>query len=196
MDIVWLNSNSGLITSLLTFFLVVLTGWYAYITHKMLKSNEKANNEQTRPYIIVMIESQDLKLKLYIKNLGKRPAIEVEISFNPPLDNIDNIRKNKGEKPHKNLLYQSFMPPNFEVSTSLWHTPGLLEKKELVKIYEVQLCYKDTNNQNYKETYTINVDDYINAKQTIEHSTMYYLDKISKSLNETKDILKIISNKR
>lgn len=182
----WLNLNTGFITTTLSFVLVIITGYYAIITHKMLKSNEKANNEQTRPYVIVMIESQDLKLKLYIKNLGKRPAREVEISFNPPLDNIDNIRKNKDEKPHKNLLYQSFMPPNFEVSTSLWHTPGLLQNKELVKIYEVQLCYKDTNNQSYKETYTINLDDYINSKKTIDFTTNHYLESISKSLKRLK----------
>jgi hypothetical protein len=192
----WLNCNSGFITSLLTFFLVLLTGWYAYITHNMLKSNEKANNEQTRPYIIAMIESQDLKLKLYIKNFGLRPALDVKIMFNPPLDNIDNISKNKNEKPHKNLLNQSFMPPNFKVNTSLWNTPSLLQNKELIKQYEVLICYNDTNHQTYNETYIINLDDYINSQKTIEHTSNYHLESISKSLKETKEILKTISNKR
>jgi hypothetical protein len=192
----WLNANTGFFTTILSLVLVIITGYYAIITHKMLKSNEKANNEQTRPYVIAMIESQDSWLNLYIKNIGKRPAHNVKIDFNPQLDNIDNLRISKDEKPHKKLLYQSFMPPNFEVKTTLWFTPNYINTPNVNKTFEVRINYEDLSTLSYSEVYQLDLENYIYGDKSIEYSDNHYYNEISKSLKDIKEVLKGISNKR
>lgn len=37
----WLNDNSGALTVVSTFVLVIITGWYAYLTRKLVDTSNK-----------------------------------------------------------------------------------------------------------------------------------------------------------
>ena len=192
MDIINLfNTNNGAISAIATIILVIITAWYAFITQKMLKSSEKSLKEQTRPFIVAFIDTEDHFLKLSIKNFGLRPAKNVKIKFIPTLDELDKIL-DRGIDPfnHRPLLNQNYMPPGFEIKTTLKHTPEFVTNKTYNKNFLVEINYSDINENNYKEEYNLDLEQYIHEKKTVQFTNNYYLNEISKRLDDIRKMLK------
>jgi hypothetical protein len=180
-----------IIQVILTSALVIITAWYAYITNRILKSSEKALKEQLRPYIITHIVSIDHWLQLSIKNIGKRPALNIDIEFNPHLDVIDKLVANTNEiTTHKPLLKQTFIPPDFEINTTLMYTPNFVTNPELTRIFEITITYKDSSDKEYSDNYILDLSAYIYDKKTFEFSHTYYLNEIIKELKGIKEQIK------
>ena len=184
------------ITAISTLILAVITGWYAYITNKILKSSEKSLNEQLRPFVIVHISSVDHFIKLNIKNIGKRSATNVNITFNPDLKEIDKLVANKDAYiTHKPMLQQQFLPPDFEINTSIMFTPDYVKDPNLPRIFDVTIKYEDNSGCSYSDNYTLNLSTYIYANKSIEFTDNFYLNEISKELKGIKEELKKILKK-
>ena len=70
----WLNSNQGAAIAVLTFVLVCVTGWYAFITYRMARIVERQTAIQVEPIIVLdkkyMIPVVDDKVNLQIENNG------------------------------------------------------------------------------------------------------------------------------
>jgi hypothetical protein len=185
-----------IIQVLLTSALVIITAWYAYITNRILKSSEKALQEQLRPYLIAHIASIDHWLQLSIKNIGKRPALNIYIKFNPDLDVIDKIDSNTNKMTaHKPLLKQAFIPPDFEITTVLMDAIEFVKNPELTRIFEITITYKDSSDKEYSDNYILDLSAYIYGKKTAEFTDNYYFKEISKDLKGIKEsIVKIEHN--
>lgn len=185
----YLNQNSGAINAIATAILVLITGWYAYITKKILKSGEDTSKEMLRPYIVVNIYSEDLFINLSISNIGKRPAKDLNITFDPSLkmiekansENLENDKSYEGFD-HEPMLNQKFMPPNHSVNTVLAYNPFFIHNERLPRIYTVTFTYKDLNNISYKEEYTFDLSSYVYKHKSMNHTDNYHFKEISKSL--------------
>jgi hypothetical protein len=82
---------------LLTAALVIITGFYAWATYKILKANEKvveAMHEQaeamTRPYVAVtaLLEFDNPIFYLRIANTGKTAATDLKLSMDKPFSRL------------------------------------------------------------------------------------------------------------
>ncbi|MEI6090862.1 MAG: hypothetical protein WCR42_10450 [bacterium] len=193
---------SALISALATVVLVIVTIWYAYINKKILKSNEKSSEEQLRPYIITHIYSEDYFVFLQIKNIGKRPAKNVHIKFDPPLDEIDRVTRSGNEfVDHTPLLNQAFIPPDFEITTILMETTKFVQNDGLNKIFTVKISYDSIEFNNklpekqYQEEYIVNLSNYIYPKKIMKFTNNYYIQKMQESIEVMKNSLMKISNK-
>ena len=82
------------------FVTAVLTAWYARRqwsgSRKHHKEQIKAQAEAIRPYVLVTVETSKAASNLFdlvIRNLGKRPAVEVEITLDPPPVRASEMRE-------------------------------------------------------------------------------------------------------
>ena len=102
--ITWLNSNSGaitgiaaMITAFATAVLVVITGFYAWVTRKMLEENRQMRLDAQKPEIAIYLRSEKTMTEskkginsifLYVENIRMAPAYDVEfntdLSFSLP----------------------------------------------------------------------------------------------------------------
>ncbi len=55
----------------------------AFVGLRQLRSNQQIADEQTRPYVQVDIESRRGLMMFEVKNIGRRPAVNVNITLNP-----------------------------------------------------------------------------------------------------------------
>lgn len=101
---------------ILTAALVLITGFYAWATYKILRANERVvevMHEQaeamTRPYIAVatFLEVDNPIFYLRITNTGKTAAVNLKLGMDKPFERLAN-------KPAFNEIIQSF-PPGAEL---------------------------------------------------------------------------------
>jgi len=78
----WSNVWAGA-TSILTLGLLIVTGIYAWLTHRLAKAGEQQSWEMARPRIVVALGSNQggQFVFLEIKNIGMTPAEELMLSF-------------------------------------------------------------------------------------------------------------------
>lgn len=103
---------------ILTGVLVLITGFYAWATYKILKANERVvdvMHEQseavTRPYVTVsaVLEPDNPIFYLRISNVGKTAAIDLSLSLDRPFYSF-------GEKKEDNNLVEQFVFKNIITS--------------------------------------------------------------------------------
>ena len=73
----------GLITILLTTVLVCITGYYARVTHKMLKTMQQQSEAITKPYLTINAFSEPHGVLYYLRiaNTGKTGASNVRLTL-------------------------------------------------------------------------------------------------------------------
>lgn len=200
MDITaWIMAIGGLITAIATVVLVLVTWRYTKINKDILKSNEKTSNEQLRPYVIAHIFSEDECINFQIKNIGKRPAQNVKISFDPPLNFIDKLIKRDCHIdiiPHQRLLLQEFLPPDFEISTILSTSKEFVEDKDVPKFYLANVTYEDSSGKKYSENYTMNLENYIYEYKIMKITEKYFIQNIKENIQKIKVSLEKIADKK
>ena len=82
----WLNANSGAIIGIATIVLVGITGYYAYLTWRMLKANNT-------PEIVVSLRPHHVHVQLVmlcVENIGTGAAHDLQFTTNPTsIPNLD-----------------------------------------------------------------------------------------------------------
>ena len=101
--ITWLNSNSGAITAIATVVLVGITGFYAWVTKKMLEENRQMRLDAQTPEIAIYLRPEKTKIMsnsettsmflsettsmfLYVENIRMAPAYDVEFTTDLTVD--------------------------------------------------------------------------------------------------------------
>jgi len=121
-----INSNSALINLLFTLTLISITGYYAYITKRILETSEKYSKLGLNPVIGIKINKisisevfaekrRALNISCEIANAGNAPAIEIL------LDSEIKLRYSKIEE-------ESTIPMRFEPQMVSFLQPGQTEK--------------------------------------------------------------------
>lgn len=87
----WAKGNPALLLSIFNFLLILATIWLAYETRNLVKAQWRPH---VHAYLVKEIDRSSPKIvkgyRIYIQNLGKGPALEVEISLiNGKLDLLE-----------------------------------------------------------------------------------------------------------
>lgn len=184
------------IGDILTLLLLIATFWYVILTARTLKVNTQTFKETTRPSVLLSFNSEDGWLNLLIKNYGKTPAYDLNIEIDPPLDSIDmflNKKMKEFQVGHKPLLKQEFLPPDFEVKTTLMHSQEFVEKNELPRIFKIRIEYFEVNDiknnkrKPYKHDYTINISSLVYPDKIRFNSIEHQIGEINKTLKNISD---------
>jgi hypothetical protein len=163
-------------TEILAGLLVLITGFYAWATFRILRANEKVvavMNQQsdalTRPYIDIrsFIVSGDITIFLEIKNTGKTAANHLRLE-------LDRDFYQWGEKKEDSNLanltafkqvIQCF-PPNTSLTFYLGHGPSLFGEKSdtgiTPRVFSIKASYSYAEKP-VQETTTIDLNQYLNA---------------------------------
>lgn len=177
-----------LFNGILTSALVVITGVYTYLTYRIVKSNQKAIQEQYRPYVVVFIESKNLNMLFWVKNIGSRPAHNISIKINPEIPVVKESRVDTINK----MLNQKFMPPSFSVSNIIMGTPEYVDNSDYNRVYDIAVNYTDSSGKEYNEKYTIDLSRYIYGTKTSETSDSY---KVTKKLSDIADAVNNLNSR-
>ena len=177
MEIInWLNSTSGaitgiaaMITALATVVLVGITGFYAWVTKKMLEENRQMRIDAQKPEIAIYLrlEKEDIipggqkitVMNLYVDNIGMGPALEVtfdtDLSFGLP--------GNRSLEDVPFLQYGiRFLPPRQNRKYQLgheWYTNNQFDEL-MQKQFEIKVTYKDSRGKKYKEYFYLNLQEH------------------------------------
>lgn len=189
------SSIATVVTAICTIIYVRLTNKYVkltnqqvVLTNKILQTNQMANIDETRPFIVLSMPSRDDMVNLVIYNIGKRPAYDVEITIDPPLKNIDTRYKKVNSD---SLLNLSFVPPQFELSNLICLPEEVIKNKEDLEPFKITISYSDYRKITYKEEYQISLDAYITNGKMRQYTDQHYLNKISNNLEKLEDLKEI-----
>ena len=146
-----LNLNSGMITGIATVALTFVTGYYVYLTKRLLKENQMMRLAAIKPEIAISLVSQEADINtimLCIENIGAGPAhnvqFETDLSFKAapllPLEDI-GILKNGISNFWPGQKFQSILVTirGIDHLNELKGTP-----------LEITVCYKDTVEHDYE----------------------------------------------
>lgn len=167
------------ITDYLSFLMILLTYFYVVFTYEMLHRLETQSYLEKRPYLIADFTSERRILKVYVKNIGKTPAYNVEVKL------IPDLHTHSGQSLNQTLFKNkiAFFPPEKKVETIVETFIDFFKKGSYQ--FQIELTYQDNFNENYKEM--INVDlGHIEEQSGLVNKTtndiVKSLDKLTKVL--------------
>ena len=174
-----LNSNSGAITVLL----VILTGFYVYLTWRLLKVNNK-------PEIVIRLLPHGVHINwamLSVENIGTGPArdvqFETDLSFKPdgktPLEKFGALREGI-----------RYFPRGVKIHYFLVSVMGKLD--ELKKTpFKITVTYKDpTKLKRRKENFCLDFGELEGSSR--EGSPLF---EIAKAIQDVKEVLSAFTTK-
>jgi hypothetical protein len=138
-----------------TVILAFLTACYVMLTYQILK----ATRPQPTVFVSLPTNDEDSTVLLSIKNIGARPAYNVNVTIEPSLDILAPTEAFKGTAGP--MLNQPFMPPESEVLNVVSCTPKILGLSEDEKRFKVQIRFKDSQGCGYSDSYQIDLSTYI-----------------------------------
>jgi hypothetical protein len=152
----WSNRFGGA-SNILGFFTVYLSYIYVVLTNQMLRQMIKSQEADRRPFVIVDIERTQGWGYMVVKNIGKLPARDLSITFNPP------IRAIFGQTERPISLIENpipFLPPERELRTAIG-LEQLIFRGPNVRPYAVIVSYSwSGHNTPVSEEYSIDVAVY------------------------------------
>jgi len=80
----WLTANAAAVNSVASLLLLAVTGWYAYLTLRLVRENQELRKSSNRPDIGVTIglhEAHVNIINLLIENIGNGPAYGLRLSL-------------------------------------------------------------------------------------------------------------------
>ncbi|MGD1045462.1 MAG: hypothetical protein ABR936_09075 [Bacteroidota bacterium] len=144
------------INNISSILLALLTATYVVFTYKIL------NSARPRPLVFASLPATHENVFLSIKNIGNRPAYNVEIVFDPSLDILAPNEHYKGAA--EPMLKQSFMPPETEHTNILTSPIHILNRNKDESKFKVTVRYEDADGKTFSDSYYIDLSSYIFIK--------------------------------
>jgi len=188
-----LNNLATVAMAILTYYYVVLTGYYVGLTGDLVRQALRsqglalqAQEAEFRPYMVVDIEFEEVSGFLVIKNVGRLPALNVRIKFEPQIvATSDGAQYNLTE----GLLSEPFsvFPPGKIQRSDLGPAEEFLDPNR-DWVYHVSLSYtwpgrRDVVSENY--VINLNFEKHVGwqKKRGLEE-VVETLEKIERRLRE------------
>jgi hypothetical protein len=148
------------LASISTFALLIVTGVYAYLTHKIAQATEENSWQVNRAIVSARLNvSQRALLGIVFENLGKTPAKDLKITISLPVFQMVNDNKDISEVPMIKNGLENF-PPNFPFEIYLGTTFEWLKKEanreRFTSNFNITTAYT-TFGKTINETVTIDV---------------------------------------
>ena len=84
------------------------------------------------------------------------------------------------------------MLPGSQITTILNETKHFLDDSTVPRIYNITIVYNDSDRNEYKENYKIDLSHFIYKNKTADFSQLYYLNLLHNDINNTnKQITKL-----
>ena len=148
--ITWLNSNSGAITAIATVVLVGITAFYAWVTRQMRLDAQK-------PRIAIYLDSYTTDrthVVFNVENAGADPAYTIEFSGDLSIK-LDDTRSLEEGVPFLRAGIGYLVPGQkrkYHIGTESQLDIDELKQKPPI----IDVTYKDSVNQKYKEPFCLN----------------------------------------
>ena len=168
----WILNNANISLVIANFLLVIVTGYYAFTTHKILIESRKEREALFRPYIVVSpkVYPDNPIIYLSIKNFGKTPAKKLRLTLNRDFYQF-------GEKKEENNLR------NFRIFKDV--TPYLFPEEEIVFALAqgFVIFNKDANPEITPSEFdvTVEYEYYLEKKRKIKEDVLIDLKPYLKS---------------
>jgi hypothetical protein len=148
-----------------------------------------AEQESSRPYVVVTVEpglASPQLFDLLIRNIGKRPAVEVSITLDPAP--IRASEPGGFELAKIRMLNEpiAMIAPGQEFRTFYDSHIQRKNREDLPSVHHVALRYKDTSGHQYRETAVLDLD----AMKGALFTSVKTIHDIGKSLAEIEKVLK------
>lgn len=175
------------IYTIITFALLVVAIVAAIYASRQWKDARKAHKEANRPYVIVVIDPSPASAQIFdlsVRNIGKRPAKNVEIKLDPP---PERARETEGhELRNVKMLNEpvAMIAPEQELRTFFDNSIERKDHGTLPTSHTVSLTYQDSSGELYTETSVLDLEALKGTMFTDIH-TVHSLGKSLKSIDET-----------
>jgi len=125
------GGNSNIILVVINVVLVLITGWYAYVTRKMLKVNEAQLLEQVRPKLTFSVaHSNDLANgELTIENTGEAAVQLLDVTLRCYVLRGPTLTQHLGQFQGSILEPKNKLVFSFSFRCQLSEIPGIEEEK-------------------------------------------------------------------
>jgi hypothetical protein len=166
------------------FIVALVIGW------SQLRAAKKARKEQARPYIVVDILpglASEKLLDLVVTNIGKSPAFDLTISFDPPPERVDEI----GQFKLKDTRILTEATPMFAPGREFrmfFDSAIDRYKSKLPMSFEVTTKYRDSDQKWYEEKTTVDFDVHRGAAYIAVygvHDAVKVMKNIAKTLEKS-----------
>ena len=189
----WMNSNSGAVIGISTVVLVIVTGYYVYLTRRILEENRMMRLETHKPEIVVSLRPHEAHVHcaiLCVENVGTGVAREVRFTGNlsarfdgeTPLEEIGFL-KNGIDTLGPGQKIEHFL-------VSVLENPHVLEQTPL----EIGVTYKDSITPNHDRTFHLDFGAYKGTSE-IGRSPLFEIAEATKHIEKHLHKLTIGSSK-
>lgn len=126
---------------------------------------------------------------LVIHNLGKRPAVDVEITLDPPPVRAREMREPEIQMKNMKLLNEpmSLLAPEQEIRAFYDNHLDRKDRTDLPTVHTAKVKYKDLSGKSYTSEFTLDVMALKGMSQTTvgtTHEIYKALDRISKTITK------------
>lgn len=175
----------------------ILTFYYVRYTKNILQANIEMVKEATRPEVIAFFREDNGFLYFQIKNIGKRLAKEVKVTFNPGFNMWSYLYEvdfwQRGVKviaPDQKFETFVYIIDEFkkEYNELVQMHPDNASASEATVFFE----YKDEEGNTYKSTYDVSLLDFIThqGRKTYDMTNLVKeLSSINKTISEISSAL-------
>jgi len=152
------------ICTLIALIIYTCSTWrMAFTSRDSVEEMKKMREQEFSPYVVAYFDVPygKFEIGLVVKNIGKTPAKNVKLKFDPPL-----INSFQGEKINEVGFIKDgikMLPPNYEVRTFIDSTFDYFnEKKELPLQYTVLIDWFDENGKAMNAEWMLDLSSYYN----------------------------------
>lgn len=156
-----------------------------HAAREQLSEARKAQAEQERPYVIVSIDRSEAGsqlMDLVIQNIGKTPAHNLRLSFDPvPI----RAKETPGLELANTRLFNEPLPllPPGRVIRTFFDSAIDRKDSELHSEYNVQVTYENTSGERWKEDSVLDLD-VLKGAMFVETYNMHHLAKAVREMGK------------
>lgn len=149
---------------------------------EMSAKQSEALERLTRPYVVVDIRPRQFVNMLYfrLKNAGRTPAHEVRMAIDPPIA----LRDRRSDEINAFERALPVLAPLDEIWFFFDSAVDLFNREDAPLDFQIHLCYRDADDQQYDETTRIDVEWFkgLALEIPIEDRLLTQIEKIEKHL--------------
>lgn len=177
------------------FATALATASYAGLQWKSSKKHHddqiKAQAEAVRPYVLVTVETSKVafnRFDLVTRNIGKRPATEVDITLDPPPARANEMKDPEIQMRNMKLLNEpmSLLAPGQEIRAFYDNHIERKDRDDLPTVHNAKVSYKDMSGTCYTTDFSLDVLALKGMSQTnvgTIHTMHKSLEKIANTLS-------------
>ncbi len=186
MDVInWLNANDGAIIGIAIVVLVVITGYYAYLTRKQLKASDT-------PEITISLRPHEVHVNLvmlWLENIGTGAARNLQFVTSPSVVSSLDIPFEKISFLKNGIAY---FAPGRKIEQFLVNVTGKFDELKRIPI-EITVTYSDSVNHSHERTFHLDFGENEGFSQ-VDRPPLYEIAKATKEIQ--KDLRNIATGVR